>query len=62
MSKKWIPMKRWRMEEARKEGVCDIAIAMRLTRGKYPDLKIRRHNKRVVFVEVDDTEEYRNTN
>lgn len=45
-----IPMKQWRLEEARRANVCDTAIAHRLRAGKYPALKIRRVNRRVVFV------------
>lgn len=47
-----IPMKQWRMEQAEREGCCENNIALRLARGKYPDLKIRRVNKRVVFVKI----------
>jgi hypothetical protein len=45
------PMKQWRHEEAIREGVTDCAIANRLRRGKYPNLKIKRVNARVVYVE-----------
>ena len=45
-----IPMKQWRAEEAIHSCVTDTAIAHRLKRGWYPNLKLRRVNKRVVFV------------
>lgn len=43
-------MKTWRAEEARREFVSETAIAMRINRGKYPGMKLRRVNPRVVFV------------
>jgi len=49
---KWIPMKIWRLTEAEREQVSEFAIGMRLSRGKYPHLNIKRENARVVFVEV----------
>lgn len=45
-----MPMKQWRVLQAELTGLSPITIAMRLRRGKYPDLKIRRVNKRVVYV------------
>lgn len=45
-----IPMKQWRFREAAGNSVSPSSIANRLMRGKYPDLKIRRVNKRVVYV------------
>lgn len=54
MSGHWIPMKQWRMEEAEMAGVQDASIANRLARGKYPGLKIKHINSRVVFVYVND--------
>jgi hypothetical protein len=46
-----IPMKQWRMEQAEREGCCENNICRKLSKGAYPNLKIRRVNKRVVFVE-----------
>lgn len=44
-------MKQWRLEEAARLGVSEGCIMSRLYRLKqYPDLKIERINKRVVFV------------
>ena len=43
-------MKEWRLMEAIKHGVSEFAIAMRKTRGGYPNLKIRKVNSRIVFV------------
>jgi hypothetical protein len=45
-------MKVWRAEEARRLGIGEIAVAMRITRGKYLGLKVRRVNARVVFVQI----------
>ena len=49
-----IQMKQWRAHEARKHGVSESAIAMRLSRGGYPDLQTRRLNQRIVFVVATD--------
>lgn len=49
---KEIPIKQWRAEEALRRGVTDSMISKRLKDGKYPDLKVRRVNSRVVFVQV----------
>jgi len=46
----FVPMKEWRSEEAKRVGVCDIAIAMRLTRGHYGNLERYAFNKRVIYV------------
>ena len=48
-----LTMKQWRLAEAARWGVGEHAIAMRLKRGQYPLLKVRRVNKRIVFVEVN---------
>jgi hypothetical protein len=47
-----IPMKRWRMEQAVREQSSPTMVAKRLAIGLYQNLKIRRVNKRVVFVTV----------
>ena len=43
-------MKEWRRNEAARLGTSESNIAMRLKRGKYPHLRIRRENPRIVFV------------
>ena len=50
MSAHEIPMKQWRREEAKRQFVSESSIAMRLNRGKYPGMRLRRENSRVVFV------------
>ena len=40
------------MNEAEKEGVTSGAIAMRMSRGKYRGLKLRKLNARLIFVLV----------
>lgn len=48
-------MKQWRAEQAQREGVTEGCIANRLSRDKqkyYPNLRLRRVNQRVVFVQV----------
>lgn len=45
-----ITMKEWRMQEAQRLGIVESAVAMRLMRGFYPDLNIRRINGRARFV------------
>lgn len=45
-----LTMKAWRITEAVRCGVGQIAIAMRLKRGKYPNLAVERVNRRVVYV------------
>ena len=45
-----MPLKCWLNEEAIRCGVCPQAIYNRVQRGNYPDLVLRRVNKRVVFV------------
>lgn len=47
-----ISMKQFVAKEAERLGVKSPAIFMRIKRGKYPDLKIRRVNARVVYVRV----------
>lgn len=52
---KEIPMKQWRSEEASRLGVSEACIQNRLVRNKekyYPNLRLRRVNQRVVFVQV----------
>lgn len=51
-----IPMKQWRYQEALKHGVAETTIATWITRGKYPNLSVKRINKRVVFVELPSCE------
>ncbi len=48
-----LPMKEWVAREAERLGKKPAAVIMRLARGKYPGLKIRRVNSRVVFVEIE---------
>lgn len=45
-----IPLKAWLMDEAQRCHVSPAAIEIRLRRGKYPELKLRYQNSRVVFV------------
>lgn len=47
------PLKHWVLGEAAREGVKESAIYMRIRRGKYPELKLRRVNQRVVFVQLE---------
>ena len=47
-----IPMKQWRFDQAKREGRSENNIAQRLGKGLYPNLKVRRVNKRVVFVKI----------
>lgn len=47
-----IPFKRWRYEEGDRLGLKAQSIFMRVQRGHYPYLRLRRVNKRVVFVVV----------
>jgi hypothetical protein len=47
-----MPLKVWMQREAEARGVGVTAIHMRIKRGKYPGLKLRRKNSRVIFVEV----------
>jgi hypothetical protein len=49
-----IPMKQWRMEQAVREQSSPTMVAKRLAIGLYPNLKIRRVNKRVVFVKIQE--------
>jgi hypothetical protein len=48
-----VPLKQWCAEEAQRSGVMPITIYHRIYRGLYPQLPLKRINKRVVFVEVD---------
>lgn len=45
-----VPFKEWITAEAKRAGVTASAIYNRISRGEYPDLKLRRVNRRVVFV------------
>jgi hypothetical protein len=45
-----IPYKQWRYEEAQRAGLTESAIAMRVGRGCYPQLRLNRVNARVVQV------------
>ena len=47
-----IPLKAWCMSMAHMEGISVNSIHMRISRGKYSWLNLRRVNKRVVFVVV----------
>jgi len=52
---RWVPLKRWLFEEARRTGLTTNAIRSRIDRQRefyYPRLQMRRVNARVVFVEV----------
>lgn len=49
-----IPYKQWRYEQSAVRNVTDSAIAMQVKAGKYPGLRFRRVNKRVVFVISSD--------
>ena len=46
-----IQLKSWLAAQAESRGVTAPAIWMQIARGKYPKLKLRRVNKRVVFVQ-----------
>jgi hypothetical protein len=50
---KELQLKQWIADEAQRHGVGTRAIWCRMYRGKYPGLKLRRVNKRVVFVTVN---------
>lgn len=43
-------LKDWTSTEAQRAGVTPEAIVARIKNGRYPSLKVRRLNKRVVFV------------
>lgn len=47
-----VSMKEWRIAEAAAHGLTESAVAMRLARGAYPELNIRRVNPRRVFVSI----------
>ena len=50
---RWVPLKRWLFEEARRTGLTTNAIRSRIDRQReiyYPGLQMRRVNARVVFV------------
>lgn len=48
-----IPLKEWCYEQGVANGVTPHAIYYRWIRGKYPGLKVRRVNQRVVYVQVN---------
>lgn len=47
-----ITLKQWLIEQAERESRSVSAIRERVYRGKYPDLKLRRVNSKVVFVQL----------
>lgn len=47
-----VSMKEWMISESQRLGIKPNGVYMRLMRGWYPDLKIRRVNKRVAFVKI----------
>lgn len=51
--KRMIPMKQWLAERAQECGLTPDGVWWRLRHGKYPQMKLKRKNKRVVFV-VDE--------
>jgi hypothetical protein len=53
-----IPLKQWCAEEAILDGVQPITIFHRLQRGWYPNLPLKRINKRVVLVELDKIKDW----
>jgi|GEM_PF-5705859 len=48
--RKEISLKQWVVEEAIRSELTLKAVRSRLARGKYPHLKIRRVNRRIIFV------------
>ena len=46
-----IPLKQFLAEEAMRLNLNPIAVYRRIKRGKYPQLKIRRVNKHIMFVQ-----------
>ncbi len=46
-----IPLKQWIAEQAQRQNLTARAVQARFNRGKYPHLKLRRVNQRVVFVQ-----------
>ena len=51
---KEIPLKQWCAEDAIRDGcVTESAVWQRVKKGKYPMLKLRKVNKRVVWVQQD---------
>lgn len=49
---KEIPLKQWLFEQAKRESRQPDSVYYRLTQGRYPSLKLRRVNRRVVFVQI----------
>lgn len=54
MSYREVPLKIWIQEQAEKFGVSTTAIHMKILRGKMPRPPMRRVNKRVIFVRVEN--------
>lgn len=48
-----IPMKQFRVEEAKRIGISPASLANDWSRGRRPYPKVRRVNKRVVFVIIE---------
>lgn len=48
-----IPMKEWRVQKAAELGVSPTVVAARLSKGQMPYPTVRRVNKRVVFVQLN---------
>lgn len=46
-----IQLKAWVIEEAMRAGLKPRAVYQRVSTGKYPNLKLRRENRRVIFVQ-----------
>jgi len=49
-------MKQFRLAEAKRLHLAPSTIAGRIFRGLYPNLRLRRKNKRVVFVKIQPTD------
>ena len=47
-----VQLKVWLQTEAARCGITESGVFQRLKRGKYPEVKVRRVNARVVFVRV----------
>ena len=54
-----IPLKQWLHEEAERTGSTHKAVSVKFYRGRYPHLKLRRINARVVMVKLNDQAEPR---
>lgn len=51
IEKGWVQMKQFRLDESERLGVCPGTICRYLAKGRYKQLKIKRFNSRVVFVQ-----------